>query len=456
MSQSQNSASAAAQFAKLDKELLIHPHQDGSRTERCTIVRGSGVSVWDAEGNELLDVMGGGNWVAQVGHSRPELVAAAAEQVGTLEYFTSFDVYSNDRAIELAQRIIGIAPAEVSKVFFTNGGSEGVETAMKAARLYHHLRGESDRVVFLGRHFAYHGCTYGSGAITGFPGIHVGIGPGFGNVERLTQPYPYRAAELYGDVDPTDFLINELEETIDRLGAGNIAAMIGEPVMGGGGVLAPPADYWPRVREVLSRNGILLIADEVVTSYGRTGFWFDSAQRGMRADIIVTAKGLTSGYAAFGAVLFSPDIAGVVAGDDTYFFHGHTFSGHPVAAAIALANLDVMERDGLLRRVPAIADWFTEALAPVAELPRVGDVRVVGATVGVELVADKESKVPLMAQQVATEMRRRHRVIVRDYGPTLVFAPPLVVEQEHIVRAADSLHEVLTRLGADGELADRA
>ncbi|HEX5400842.1 MAG TPA: aminotransferase class III-fold pyridoxal phosphate-dependent enzyme [Pseudonocardiaceae bacterium] len=450
------SLSTAAQLAKLDKEVLIHPHQDGSRTERCHIVRASGCTVWDTNGNEILDVMGGGNWVAQVGHGRPELAKAAADQIATLDYFTSFDVYTSDRTVELAARIVGIAPPEVSKVFFTNGGSEGVETAMKAARLYHHYKGETDRVVFLSRHFAYHGCTYGSGAATGFPGIHVGIGPGLGNVERLTLPYEYRASELYGDVDPTDFLINELEETIARVGASNIAAMIGEPVMGGGGVLAPPADYWPRVREVLTRNGILLVADEVVTSYGRTGHWFDSAQRGMKADIIVTAKGLTSGYSAFGAVLFSQEIADQVAGDDVYFFHGHTFSGHPVATAIALANLDVIEQDRLLDRVPEIAAQFTEALAPLAELPRVGDIRVVGATVGVELVADQGTKVPVMAQGVATEMRRRHRVIVRDYGPTLVFAPPLVVESGHIERAAEALHETLTRLDADGQLANPA
>jgi putrescine aminotransferase len=215
-------------------------------------------------------------------------------------------------------------------------------------------------------------------------------------------------------------------------------------------VLAPPADYWPRVSELLHRHGILLIADEVVTAFGRTGAWFDSARRGMAADVIVTAKGLTSGYAPLGAVLMTGAIADAVAGG--YFFHGHTYSGHPIACAVALANLDLIEKEGLIERSLTVGEWLRESLRPVAELPRVGDVRIEGATAGIELVADRQTRAPLMGGPVTTELRDRHRLIIRDYGPTLVLSPPLVIEREQVRRAAEALAEVIGRLGTDGRL----
>lgn len=443
---------SGTELEELDRQLLIHPHQRGARTERCVIVRGAGCTVWDSRGNELLDAMGGANWVAQVGHARPEIGQAAASQLAELEYFTGFDIYSNDKAIRLAQRLVELAPAGLDRVFFTSGGSEGVETAFKLARLFHHHRGQPDRTWLISRHFAYHGSTYASGAATGFPGIGDGIGPGLTHVEKVSMAHPYRAADLYGGQPATDFLIRELSDTIDRIGAGNIAAMIGEPVMGGAGVLVPPADYWPRVRELLARQGILLIADEVVTAFGRTGAWFDSEARGMAADIVVTAKGLTSGYAPLGAVLTRNDIAETVAGGDAFLFHGHTYAGHPLACAIALANLDLLEREQLIARSGTIGDWLRTSLAPVAELDRVGEVRVAGATAGIELVTDRRTREPLLAGSVATELRLRHRVVTRDYGNNLVLAPPLVISQQQVAQAAAAVHEVIARLAADGEL----
>ncbi len=439
-------ARSAAELEELDRRLLLHPHQTGLRQERCVIVRGAGCTVWDAHGTELLDMMGGGNWVAQVGHGRAELAEAAARQIGTLEYFTGFDVFSNDQSLELAERLVALAPEGLDRVFFTNGGSEGVESAMKFARLYHHHRGEPQRTWIIARHFAYHGSTYGSGTATGFPGMHEGIGLGLPHVSKVSAPHPYRAADICPGRDLTDFLIEELAATIDRIGAGNIAAMIGEPVMGGAGILVPPTDYWPRVRELLDRHGILLIADEVVTGFGRTGAWFDAAQRGMRPDIVVLAKGLTSGYAPLGAVLVRDDIGETVVGGDAYLFHGHTYSGHAAACAVALANLDVLESEDLIRRSTTVGEWLRVALAPVAELARVGEVRVAGATVGIELVSDRGTREPLMAGPVASELRHRHRMVTRDYGNTLVMAPPLVVSRADVDRAASAVLDVIGRL----------
>jgi len=445
---------SAVQLQKLDLQHVIHPHQQAAKTERCVIVRGQGCTVWDADGNEYLDATGSANWLAQVGHGRRELVEAATEQMSELAYFTSWDVFTNDKAVLLAARLAELAPAGIERVFFTSGGSEGVETAVKAARLYHHRRGEPDRTWIIGRHFGYHGSTYGSGSITGLPPMQAEVGPALPHIEKVSAPMLYRAAELYGGQDPTDFLIDELAQTIERIGPEHVAAMIGEPVMGGGGgILVPPADYWPRVRELLSRHGILLIADEVVTAFGRTGAWFDSAERGMSADIIVTAKGLTSGYAPLGAVLMSDAIAEELISQP--FFHGFTYFGHPVACAVALKNLEIIEQDGLNDRSLLIGDWFRAALAPAAQLPVVGDVRVAGATVGIELVTDKDTKTPLMAGVAAVELRHTHGVIVRDYGPTLVLSPPLVFEKHEAERTATAIIEVLSRLDSDGRLEPR-
>lgn len=445
---------SAVQLRELDLRHIIHPHQQAAKTERCVIVRGQGCTVWDAEGNEYLDATGSANWLAQVGHGRRELVEVAAQQMSELAYFTSWDIFTNDQAVLLASRLAELAPPGLDRVFFTSGGSEGVETAVKAARIYHHRRGQPERTWIIGRHFGYHGSTYGSGTITGLPPMQAEVGPALPHIERVSAPALYRGAELYGGQDPTDFLISELTQTIERIGPERVAAMIGEPVMGGGGgILVPPADYWPRVRELLSRYGILLIADEVVTAYGRTGVWFDSAERGMSPDIIVTAKGITSGYVPLGAVLLSGGISDELISQA--FFHGFTYFGHPVACAVALRNLELIEEEGLLGRSLLIGDWFRAALAPTAQLPVVGDVRVAGATVGIELVTDKDTKTPLMAGGAAAEIRHAHGVIVRDYGPTLVLSPPLVLEKHQAERAVTAVIEVLSRLDGDGRLAPR-
>ncbi len=259
----------AADLTRLDRAHIIHPYLPGSATERVVMTGGSGCRLTDSEGRSYLDATGG-LWLAQVGHGRTDLADVAHEQMKKLEYFTSFWEFSNDRAIELAARLASLAPDPLNHVYFTSGGSEGNEAAIKMARYYHHRRGEGSRTWILARSKAYHGIGYGGGSATGFPLYHEGFAPMMPHVSHLTPPWPYRT-ELYGGEDPTDFLVRELEERIAEIGPENIAAMIGEPIMGVGGMLVPPADYWPRVREVLDRHGILLILDEVVTAYGRVG-----------------------------------------------------------------------------------------------------------------------------------------------------------------------------------------
>lgn len=447
--------SSAAELADLDRRHLIRSIQNGAIHDRVIIVRGKGSTVWDAEGNELLDAAGGGVWHSPVGHGRPELAAVAAEQTEKLEFFTSLLEFSNDQAIQLAARLAELAPDGIDRVFFSSGGSEAVETAIKAARLFHFRRGEPNRTWILARHYAFHGATYGSGTATGFEPMQYGVGPNLPHVEKLSPPYLYRAAQLYGDADPTDFLVDELERTIERIGAGNIAAMIGEPIMAGAGVLAPPPDYWPRMSEVLRRNGILLIADEVVTAFGRIGSWFESETRQMRPDIITTAKGIAGGYAPLGATLLTDEIADTLIHGEGGFFHGYTFQGHPVACALGRATLDIIEKEGLLDNALRIADWFRADLAPAARLPIVGDIRIEGSLAALELVTDRETTIPMEWADViavAFEVRRAHGVIARPYGHNLVLAPPLIFTEDEARRAAGAVVEVLSRLGADGQI----
>ncbi|MEO3867412.1 aspartate aminotransferase family protein [Nonomuraea sp. B12E4] len=439
--------STSTELEDLDRRHVIHPLQSAAISDRIVIVRGKGSTVWDAAGNELLDATGGGLWHSHVGHGRRELAEAAARQMERLEYFTAYQEFGNDKAIELAVRLAELSPGDLNKVFFTSGGSESVETAIKAARLYHVRRGEPDRTWIISRYYGYHGANYGSGTLTGFPPMQLGVGPNLPHVEKVSPPYLYRAAELYGDRDPTDFLIEELEQTIERLGPGNVAAMIGEPVMGGGGVLTPPMDYWPRVRQVLDRHGILLIADEVITAFGRTGAWFDSAQRFMEPDIITTAKGITSGYFSYGAVLLRDDIGDTII-QDMGFFHGYTFSGHPVGAAVALANLDIMERENLAENALSIGDWFKAGLAPLAEVPTVGDVRVEGAAAAIEMVADRGTREPMPFPDVfglTARIRDEHGVISRPYAHNIILSPPLVMNEEEVRRTSTAIVEVLSR-----------
>ncbi len=444
------STSLAAELADLDRAHLVHPNLPSSVRDRTVFVRGEGARLWDADGREYLDATGG-LWLTQVGHGRREIAEVAAAQIERLEYFTSFWDFSNDQAIRLAARLAQLAPEGLDRVFFTNGGSEGNESAIKAARLYHHERGERERTWILSRRNAYHGLGYGSGSATGFDVYHEGIGPNLPHVEHLTPAWAYRS-ELFGGEDPTDFLLAEMQAAIERIGPHRIAAMIGEPIMGVAGAIPPPPGYWPRVRELLDAHGILLIADEVVTAFGRTGTWFASETEGMRPDLIVTAKGLTSGYAPLGAVLMRGEVAEAITAGDHGFPHGFTYNGHPVCCAIASENLAILESEELLPRAAAMGDAIVERLAGVAELPVVGEIRHRGMMIGIELVADRETRAPLpiLEPGVLDVVRAETGVIVRDVDHTVVLSPPLVLSDEQADRLVAALESVLGRLAPDG------
>ena len=442
----------AEELAALDRARIIHPYLPSSVEERVVMVEGDGCRLRDAEGREYLDATGG-LWLAQIGHGRREIAAAAAEQMERLEYFTSFWEFSNDRAIELAERLDSISPPRQTHVYFTSGGSEGNEAALKMSRYAHWRRGDRERTWILARRQAYHGVGYGSGTATGFDVYHDGFGPMLPHVRHLTQPWPYRA-ELFDGQDPTDFCLAELERTIDELGGEKIAAFIGEPVMGVAGMLVPPDDYWPRVQELLREHGITFIFDEVVSAYGRVGHWFATEHFGVEPDIIVTAKGITSGYAPLGAVLVSDEIAEAVTEEG--FPMGFTYNGHPTSCAVALANLGVIESEGLLERARETGAYILERLGELRELPVVGEVRGVGMMHAVELVADRESREPLPMDAAPQDVIRRETgVIVRDCQHNLVISPPLIMSHEEADEVVEAMRSVLERTDPSGRIEER-
>ncbi|MGY4710729.1 aminotransferase family protein [Mycolicibacterium sp. CBM1] len=422
----------AAALAARDKACIIHPHTTiGSPAEPMIISRGRGALLWDVEGREYVDGTGG-LWQCPVGHGRPELADAAAEQIRTLEFYSSFGDYSNEPSIALAEKLLSIAPASMRRVFFTNGGSEGIETAIKLVRLANHHAGRPERTVILARQGGYHGMGGASLAVTGMERLTQGYGPLVPDVEWLSKPHA-----LEHGVDATDILIEELKRRIQEIGAHRIAAMIGEPILGVGGMVPPPEGYWARVQDVLRQHDILLIADEIVTAFGRTGRWFASTYYGIDPDVIVTAKGLSSGYVPMGAVLVGQRMLDLATG--ALFLHGFTYNGHPVGAAVALENLAIIEREDLIARGVRVGRALFEALKPLEELEHVVEVRGVGTLVGIQLAMADTSAVQYGA--------RANGVIVRASGSNIVLSPPLVITDEELQRLVVVLSEQVRLVG---------
>jgi adenosylmethionine-8-amino-7-oxononanoate aminotransferase len=415
-------------LAELDAAHIIHPHAVvGRPTPPVIWARGAGALLWDADGREYVDGTCG-LWQCAVGHGREELAQVAAEQIAQLEFYASFWNFANEPSIRLAARLAELSPPGLDRIFFTNGGSEGIETAIKLVRLAWEAAGQPRRDLILSRRSAYHGVGSASLAATGIAPLKEGFDPLPPGFFHLSTP------TLRSDVDE---LVGELEQTIVEHGAERIAAFVGEPVMGVGGMIPPPDGYWPRMQEVLRRHGILLVLDEVVTAYGRTGHWFAAQRYELDPDVIVTAKALTSGYIPMGAVLVHDRLVEML--DGTAFRHGFTYNGHPVGAAVALANLDIIEREGLLDRALETGSRMLERLQPAADVAGVAEVRGVGLMLGVELEAGVDAA-PVAAHALD------HGIVVRASGQKIVMSPPLVIEAEQAERIVDALLEALEEL----------
>jgi adenosylmethionine-8-amino-7-oxononanoate aminotransferase len=442
------------ELVELDRRHLIHPFLPDLVEPRVVMARGEGCHLWDRDGNRFLDASGG-LWIGHVGHGRRELAEAAAAQMLQLEYSTTFGNLTHEPVIELATRLIDLAPGDLPRVFFTSGGSEGNESAIKMVRYFRHRRGEADRTVVLARRGSYHGFGYGSGTLTGPGASHTGFGPLVPDVVHLTPPMPNHT-ELFDGQDPTDFCVAELERTIAEVGAERITAMIGEPIFGVGGAHVPPEDYWPRIEAVLRDHGILLIFDEVVTAYGRLGHWFAAERYGVTPDVIVTAKGITSGYLPLGAVLVSEEIAEVL-GQRNGLPFGPTYAGHPVACAVALENLELIEREGLLERAATVGRRMLDGLLDLQELDVVDHVRGEGLMLGIELVRDPDTRQPIAGAEgigLQNALRMQRGVMVRVAGHNLMASPPLVLTDEQADEIVAAIRWALEGGVALGETAE--
>jgi adenosylmethionine-8-amino-7-oxononanoate aminotransferase len=441
-------AASHEQIAAWDSEHVIHPWSFAGPS--LLLVRGEGSRYYDAEGREYLDALGGIQ-LCEIGHGRAELAEVAAAQMAELEYAPMFWNFGNERAAELAHRLVELAPEGIGEVFFTNGGSESCESAIKMARLYHYNRGEPERTFILSLSHSYHGMTYGALSASGLSGLKVGVGELPGGFYHLTTPYPYRE-ELYGGEDAFAYCLNELEEAIERLGPERIAAFIGEPVLTVGGVIVPPREYWQAVTGLCREHGILLIADEVVTAFGRLGEWFASPPWGMRPDLIATAKGLTSGYLPLGAVLASPEVGETLRTAESGFMHGYTYCGHPVACAVALKNLEIIEREDLRANASRVGAHLLDGLRGLLDVPVVGDVRGAGLLASVELVSDKATRTPIAVrrQEIADRVRDEQGVIVRSIYQNVILAPCLILTEREADRIVEALRAVLATTAPDG------
>jgi putrescine---pyruvate transaminase len=423
-----------------DSAHYLHPATDhqalaamgGARV----IVRGEGIYVWDSEGHRILDGMSG-LWCVNVGYGRRELADAAYRQLTTLPYYNSFFNTSNVPAITLASTLARISPPQFKHVFFTGSGSEGNDTIVRMVRRYWDIQGQPQRKVIISRRNAYHGSTVAGASLGGMDSMHAQGDLPIPNITHIEQPYHFEngagmPVDEYGVA-----AAQRLEERILELGPDRVAAFIGEPVQGAGGVIIPPATYWPQIQRICDRYGILLVSDEVICGFGRLGRWFGCETMGTRPDLITFAKGVTSGYIPLGGVLVGDRVAKAMIERGEEFAHGFTYSGHPVACAVAIENIAILERERIVETVrEELAPHLKRGFEALAEHPLVGQAETCGMMAGLVLVRRKH---PL--ERFAEDMKvgllcRGHMfangVVMRAVGDRMIIAPPLVITRSQI------------------------
>ncbi|SFW74409.1 MULTISPECIES: aminotransferase class III-fold pyridoxal phosphate-dependent enzyme [Pseudomonas] len=442
---------------KTAQKKFWHPMSSSApanRSKTLIIARGDGNYITDIEGHRMLDGVGG-LWNVNVGHNRPSVKAAIAAQLDELAYYQTFDGIAHPRVFDLAERLTSMfAQENMARVLFSSGGSDAVETALKMARQYWIASGEPGRTRFLSLRNGYHGVHVGGTSVGGNGVYHYNHGPLLAGCHLLDTPWLYRNPWDCRDPEElTAHCIRQLEDQIALLGPQTIAALVAEPVQGAGGVIVPPAHYWKRLREVCDRYGILLIADEVVTGFGRTGCMLGSRGWGVAPDVLCLAKGITAGYIPMGATVFNQRIADAIEngpGFSSVIMHGYTYSGHPTACAAALAVLDIVEAEDLPANAGKVGAQLLEHLQPLTErYAVVGEVRGKGLMIAVDLVADKVTREPLdpangLASRIA-EHARRAGVLVRPIGNKIVMSPPLTLTSDEAAMMVAAL---------DGALAD--
>lgn len=446
-------------YWEADKRHWMHPwtHFDSFQEEGSLIMsRARGSRVWDNASKSYFDAVGG-LWCTNIGLGREEMAETIAEQVRQLAYANPFVDMANEPAIALAAKLAELAPGDINRVFFSCGGSTAVDTAFRLVHFYQNCRGKQEKKHIIARRGGYHGSTYAAMSITGKAGDKI---PEFDyiqdTVHHLSCPNFYRAPEHMDEQQFCDFLVDEFQQKIDEVGADRIAAFFAEPILGSGGVIVPPADYNRRVWELCRANDILFVADEVVTAFGRVGHWFASRELfDIQPDIITCAKGLTSGYQPLGATLFSDRIYEVIStGDpDRYFASGYTYSGHPVACAAALKNIEIIERENLLQRVIEVGAYFEERLQTLRDLPLVGDVRGKRFMMCVENVRNKATREvfpeSLNIGKWISDRAEEQGLIVRPIVHLNVMSPPLTMDHQEVDFVVEKLGRAIEQTHRD-------
>ena len=428
-----------ADWQSLDKRHYLHPftdHKELAEKGSKIVTRADGVYVWDADGNRILDAMAG-LWCVNVGYGRNELVDAAYAQMKELPYYNSFFQCTHPPAIELSQLLDEISPDQFKHTFFTGSGSEANDTVLRLVRRYWALLDQPERQVIISRKNAYHGSTVAAASLGGMKEMHEQGGLPIPGIEHIEQPYYFG---LGGELSEDEFGLRQarlLEQKIIELGPENVAAFIGEPVQGAGGVIIPPDSYWPEIQRICKQYGILLVADEVITGFGRLGEWFGSNYYGLEPDLIPIAKGVTSGYLPLGGVLVSDRVADIIVAEGGEFAHGFTYSGHPASCAVALANIRILRDEGIIDRVrQETAPYFHRQWASLADHPLTGEARSVGLMGALEIVADKSDNSRFDKELKAGARCRDYcfdnGLVMRAVGDSMIVAPPLVIDQSQV------------------------
>ncbi|MEB4994933.1 putrescine--pyruvate aminotransferase [Pseudomonas aeruginosa] len=398
------------------------------------ITKAEGVYIWDSEGNKILDAMAG-LWCVNVGYSREELVQAATRQMRELPFYNLFFQTAHPPVVELAKAIADVAPEGMNHVFFTGSGSEANDTVLRMVRHYWATKGQPQKKVVIGRWNGYHGSTVAGVSLGGMKALHEQGDFPIPGIVHIAQPYWYGEG---GDMSPDEFGVwaaEQLGKKILEVGEENVAAFIAEPIQGAGGVIVPPDTYWPKIREILAKYDILFIADEVICGFGRTGEWFGSQYYGNAPDLMPIAKGLTSGYIPMGGVVVRDEIVEVL-NQGGEFYHGFTYSGHPVAAAVALENIRILREEKIIEKVKAeTAPYLQKRWQELVDHPLVGEARGVGMVAALELVKNKKTRERFTDKGVGMLCREhcfRNGLIMRAVGDTMIISPPLVIDPSQI------------------------